>query len=93
MESLRPLRWYAQLHIFRYPFYYIDYAIAETGAMQLALLDQQDHDGCLETYMELCRLGGTRSVTQLFEGAGLRSPFDAKVVEDLMAHAAGVLGL
>ena len=91
--SLRPLRWYAQLHIFRYPFYYIDYAIAETGAMQLALLDQADHEACLETYMELCRLGGTQSITQLFAGAGLRSPFDASVVEDLMVHAAGVLGL
>ncbi|MFT5830174.1 MAG: M3 family oligoendopeptidase [Bacteroidia bacterium] len=92
-ESMRPLRWYAQLHIYRYPFYYIDYAIAETGAMQLALMDQADHEACLETYMELCRLGGTQSVTQLFAGAGLRSPFDAAVVEDLMAHAAGVLGL
>ena len=92
-QSMRPLRWYAQLHIFRYPFYYIDYAIAETGAMQLALMDQADHQACLETYMELCRLGGTQSVTQLFAGAGLRSPFDPSVVEDLMTHAAGVLGL
>jgi len=83
----RGTRWYAQLHIFRYPFYYIDYAIAETGAMQLALLDAEDHEKCLETYLELCKLGGTKSVTQLFSGAGLRSPFDSTVMRDLMQHA------
>ncbi|MBC8451319.1 MAG: M3 family oligoendopeptidase [Planctomycetes bacterium] len=85
---LRATRWYAQLHIYRYPFYYIDYALAETGAMQLALLDAKDHEACLETYLELCRLGGTQSVTKLFAGAGLRSPFDPNVMRDLMAHAA-----
>ncbi|MEZ6183880.1 MAG: M3 family oligoendopeptidase [Planctomycetota bacterium] len=92
-ERYRASRWYAQLHIFRYPFYYIDYAIAETGAMQLGMLDTQDHEGCLATYLELCRLGGTGSVLQLFQGAGLRSPFDPDGMRDLMAHAADVLGL
>ncbi len=92
-ERYRASRWYAQLHIFRYPFYYIDYAIAETGAMQLGLLDTQDHEGCLETYLELCRLGGTGSVLELFAGAGLRSPFDRGLMADLMAHSASVLGL
>jgi M3 family oligoendopeptidase len=90
-EKYRASRWYAQLHIFRYPFYYIDYAIAETGAMQLALLDAEDHEKCLDTYLELCRLGGTKSVTKLFSGAGLRSPFDPEVMRDLMAHAAAQL--
>ncbi len=90
-ERYRSSRWYAQLHIFRYPFYYIDYAIAETGAMQLGLLDTQDHEACLRTYLELCRLGGTGSVLELFAGAGLRSPFEPALIADLMAYAAGVL--
>ncbi|MCP5020398.1 MAG: M3 family oligoendopeptidase [bacterium] len=90
-EAYRSTRWYAQLHIFRYPFYYIDYAIAKTGAMQLALMDAKDHEACLETYLELCRLGGTKHVLDLFSGAGLRSPFDAEVMKDLMAHAADQL--
>jgi M3 family oligoendopeptidase len=92
-EAFEPMRWYAQLHLFRYPFYYIDYAIAETGAMQLGLMDLRDHESCLETYLELCRLGGTKSVLSIFDGAGLRSPFDHEVIRDLMAHAAGVLEL
>ncbi|MFT4647017.1 MAG: M3 family oligoendopeptidase [Glaciecola sp.] len=90
-DAYSSTRWYAQLHIFRHPFYYIDYAIAETGAMQLALMDAKDHDSCLETYMELCRLGGTKNVLDLFSNAGLRSPFDPEVMRDLMAHAADQL--
>jgi len=86
-EATRALRWYAQLHVFRYPFYYIDYAIAETGAMQLGMLDAQDHEQCLATYLELCRLGGTGSVLELYAGAGLRSPFEPDLIRDLMAHA------
>ena len=92
-ERYAASRWYAQLHIYRYPFYYIDYALAETGAMQLGMLDAQDHEGCLERYLELCRLGGTQSVLRLLEGAGLRSPFDPALMQDLMAHAAGILAL
>ncbi len=90
-SAYRSARWYAQLHIFRYPFYYIDYAIAETGAMQLALMDAKDHDACLETYLELCRLGGTKHVLDLFQNAGLRSPFDPESMKDLMEHAVSQL--
>ena len=92
-ERFRAARWYAQLHLFRYPFYYIDYAIAETGAMQLGLLDAQDHEACLETYLRLCKLGGTGSVLELFAAAGLRSPFEDALMRDLSQHAAGVLDL
>jgi len=91
-EKYAPLRWYVQLHIFRYPFYYIDYAIAETCAMQLGMLDARDHEGTMETYLELCRLGGTGSLTELVAGAGLRSPFEPELMRDLMAHAAEQVG-
>lgn len=92
-EDLQKSRWYAQLHIFRYPFYYIDYAIAETGAMQLALLDAADHDKALETYLELCRIGGTKSVLGIFGSADMRSPFDRSLMKELMDHAGKQLGV
>ncbi|MEZ5988686.1 MAG: M3 family oligoendopeptidase [Planctomycetota bacterium] len=91
--DLEAARWYVQLHIFRYPFYYIDYAIAETGALQLALMDADDHERAMETYLELCHIGGTRSVLGIFEGAGMRSPFDPDLMRDLMGHARRQLGL
>ena len=93
LEEYEHARWYAQLHIFRYPFYYIDYAIAETGAMQLAMIDAKDHDKAMESYLELCRLGGTDSVLGIFKASGMRSPFEADLMRDLMAHAAEQLGL
>lgn len=88
IEPYRSARWYAQLHIFRLPFYYIDYAIAETGAMQLAALDAKDPEAALERYMELCRIGGTRSLLDIFKSAGLKSPFDEGVMAALAQHAA-----
>lgn len=93
VERYKHARWYAQGHIFASPFYYIDYAIAETGAMQLALIDADDHERALEIYLNLCRIGGTMSVLDIFKTAGLRSPFDPEVMRDLMAHAAKELGI
>ncbi len=81
------LRWYAQGHVFWMPFYYIDYAIAETGAMQLGMIDETDSAKALETYLELCRIGGQKSVLDIFETTGLRSPFDPTVMKELMEHA------
>lgn len=87
IEEYRATRWYQQHHIFRAPFYYIDYALAEIAAMQLALIDARDHDKAVETYMELCRIGGTKSVLDIIASAGLRSPFDPELMKDLMEHA------
>lgn len=90
-EQYKAARWYAQGHIFGSPFYYIDYAIAETGAMQLALMDAKDHDKTIEAYLKLCRIGGTMSVLDIFKSVGMRSPFDESLMKDLTAHAAKVL--
>ena len=93
VEELLPMRWYAQGHIFRMPFYYIDYAIAETGAMQLSLLDLKDPKRAIEVYLKLCQLGGSLSVLKIFESAGLESPFEASTMEKLMNHAGSQLGM
>ena len=93
VEHLKKMRWYAQSHIFHAPFYYIDYAIAETGAMQLSLMDSKDHGKAVETYMRLCQIGGTKSVLDIFSSVGMRSPFDPMLMKDLMAHAAKELGI
>lgn len=81
-------QWYQLPHIFRSPFYYIDYAIAETAAMQLAMIAEQDHDRAMATYLHLCRVGGTMGVLDIISSAGLRSPFDPELMKDLMEHAA-----
>ena len=93
VEQYKYARWYAQGHIFQTPFYYIDYAIAQTGAMQLGMMDMEDHDKALDTYIKLCVIGGTTSVLNIFRKAGLRSPFDPATMRDLMDYASKVLGV
>jgi len=87
------LRWTRQSHIFSSPFYYIDYALAEVGALQLWSLARHDHARAMESYLELCRLGGTRSLVDLFTAAGLRSPFEPDVLAPLVAELAEALEL
>jgi M3 family oligoendopeptidase len=86
-EQYKHARWYGQGHIFGMPFYYIDYAIAETGAMQLGRSDVNFHEKVIESYIELCRIGGTMSVLNIFKAVGLRSPFDEENMKNLMEHA------
>lgn len=76
-------RWYAQAHIFSIPFYYIDYAIAETGALQLALLNEKDSAKTLQLYIDMARKGGLKGIVEVCEEAGLRSPFDKTLIKDL----------
>jgi M3 family oligoendopeptidase len=93
IEEYKETVWYGQAHIFRSPFYYIDYAIADAAALQLALIDAEDHERAMDIYINLCRIGGTMGVLDIFAAAGLRSPFDPDLMRDLMAHAAAELGL
>lgn len=80
-------RWYFQQHIFSSPLYYIDYALAETCAIQLAKIDEQDHQKAMAIYLKLCKMGGTKSFVETVEAGGLRSPFEA----GLLAELAGFL--
>ncbi|MDP4200438.1 MAG: M3 family oligoendopeptidase [Bacteroidota bacterium] len=93
IEAMKYARWYAQAHIFQTPFYYIDYAIAQTGAMQLGMMNAENHDKALDTYIKICVKGGTKSVLTTFKEAGLRSPFDPNTMRDLMAFAAKTLDM
>lgn len=86
-------RWMRQLHLFHHPFYYIDYALAECGALQLWQMAEQDHARAMETYMGLCRLGGTKPLVAFFESAGLWSPFTPGVLGPLMEKVAAELGI
>src|SRR5690606_29778146 len=51
--------WFRQGHIFQNPFYYIDYALAQTIAFQFWVLSQNDFDKAWEKYLALCKLGGS----------------------------------
>ncbi|WP_172493760.1 M3 family oligoendopeptidase [Gluconobacter oxydans] len=86
-------RWQAQLHIYRLPFYYIDYALAQCCALQLWLGSRLDREGTLETYRRLCAEGGSKPFAQLVSEAGLTSPFEADVLAEVVHEAEQVLAL
>lgn len=93
LEGHKAVRWKRQAHIFADPFYYIDYAIAESAALQLWRMAEADREAAMTTYLELCRLGGSKSLLDLFASAGLVSPFDPEVFGPTVAAIAAELEL
>jgi len=68
-------RWQAQLHIYGYPFYYIDYCLAQIMALSFWAENQTNHESAWEKYRRLIGFAGTKTFVGLIEDAGLPSPF------------------
>ncbi|HEX9164442.1 MAG TPA: M3 family oligoendopeptidase [Gemmatimonadales bacterium] len=85
LEAERVARWYRQLHIFLYPFYYIEYGIAQLGALQVWRNSGRDPAGAVAAYRRFLALGATRSLPELFAAAGAELVFDAARMAELVA--------
>jgi oligoendopeptidase F len=83
-EEARDHSWHRQLHIFLYPFYYIEYGIAELGALQIWQRSLTDRKGAVADYKRALALGGSRPLPELFTAAGIRFDFGAEVIASLM---------
>ena len=79
--------WQMQRHIYFAPFYYIDYTLAQCCALQFWARSQDDYAGALEDYTALCKRGGQLPFQQLVKSAGLRSPFEAGVLQSVAQRA------
>lgn len=79
--------WQFQRHIYLSPFYYIDYTLAQTCALQLWTKSRTDYRETLAAYNALCRRGGEAPFQQLARGAGLISPFDSGCLRDVVSIA------
>jgi M3 family oligoendopeptidase len=80
-------RWQAQLHIFGSPFYYIDYALALTCALQLWVQSADNRSAALDTYVKLCHRGGDAPFNEIVKSAGLMSPFEEGCLDRIVAYA------
>ena len=78
IEASRRYRWQRQLHLFEVPFYYIEYAIALTGALGIWAQYRQDPRSALVAYKSALSLGASRSLPELFEAAGLEWGFGSR---------------
>jgi oligoendopeptidase F len=83
-EHVRRTRWLWQLHLFHVPFYYVEYGIAQLGALQLWLKSRTDPHRAIANYRAALRLGGTRSLPELFSAAGIVFDFSEKTLRPLM---------
>ncbi len=83
--------WQRQSHIYGAPFYYIDYCLAQTVALELWALLQKDKKAAWEKYMAYTRQGGSRTFTELLENAGLDTPFDEKCLREVCETASAWL--
>lgn len=83
-EENRANLWHRQLHIFLCPFYYIEYGIAQLGALQVWANSRRDSAKALTDYKASLALGGSRPLPDLFAAAGCRFQFDADIFEPLV---------
>jgi oligoendopeptidase F len=83
-EAARAHLWHKQLHIFLHPFYYIEYGIAQLGALQVWANSKRDKAKALGDYKRSLALGGSRPLPELFQAAGCRFQFDAATIRPLI---------
>ncbi|VAX24228.1 Oligoendopeptidase F [hydrothermal vent metagenome] len=92
-EGALEYAWHRQLHIFEYPFYYVEYAIAQLGALQIYRNSLENPEKSIEEYLSALALGGARSPKGLFESAGARFDFSSNLLGELMNLAKVALKL
>jgi oligoendopeptidase F len=83
-EDAREHSWHRQLHIFLYPFYYIEYGIAQLGALQVWLNARRDRAAAVSAYRRALALGGSRSLPELFSSADIRFDFSEATLTPLV---------
>lgn len=83
--------WMRQLHIYRSPFYYIDYCLAQVCAFQFWQKSQTDFKGAWANYLTLCKAGGSKTFLDLVKLAGLNSPFDVNTIQGVMKEVSAWL--
>jgi oligoendopeptidase F len=84
LEPYRANAWQRQLHLFEVPFYYIEYGIAQLGAIGMWMQFKQDKKDALEKYCAALSLGGTKTLPELYQTAGLTFDFSPEKIKVLM---------
>ena len=91
LEEFRKYSWQRQLHLYEVPFYYIEYGIAQLGAIGLWKQFKEDKQKAINNYINALQLGGTKTLPQLYEAAGLKFSFSPDYISELMLFVHGEL--
>lgn len=84
LDEYRLYSWHRQLHLFEVPFYYIEYGIAQLGAIGLWKQYNQNPEKAVHNYVSALSLGGTKTLPELFKSAGLPFDFSPSAIKELM---------
>jgi oligoendopeptidase F len=84
LETYQQNIWQKQLHLFEVPFYYIEYGIAQLGAIGLWMQFKKSKESALDHYIQSLSLGGTKTLPELYEAAGLKFDFSGAYIKELM---------
>ena len=84
LEQFQKNIWQKQLHLFEVPFYYIEYGIAQLGAIGLWMQFKKNKEQALDHYVHALSLGGTKTLPELYEAAGLKFDFSGAYIKELM---------
>jgi oligoendopeptidase F len=84
LEAADRYSWQRKLHFYQVPFYYIEYAIAQLGALQVWLNSRRDYQAAVADYQAALTLGGARPLPELFETAGCKFDFTERTVAPLV---------
>lgn len=89
LEEYRKYSWQRQLHLYEVPFYYIEYGIAQLGAIGLWMQFKKNKEQAVNNYINALQLGGTKTLPQLYEAAGLKFDFSPDHISELMLFVQG----
>ncbi|HNP18499.1 MAG TPA: M3 family oligoendopeptidase [Fulvivirga sp.] len=84
LEENRNYLWQKQLHLYEVPFYYIEYGMAQLGAVAVWKNYKEDPTKGLEGYMNALKLGYTRSIPEVYEAANIKFDFSREYIKELM---------
>jgi len=84
LEEYRRYGWQRQLHLYEVPFYYIEYGIAQLGAIGMWKQYKENPEVAINNYINALQLGGTRTLPELFKTAGLQFNFSPDYISQLM---------
>lgn len=90
-EEVRRTGWQRKLHIFIHPFYYVEYGLAQLGAVQVWANSLKDPSGALAAYKKALAQGGTRPLPELYAAAGASLAFDAGTLGRAVGLIEGML--
>jgi oligoendopeptidase F len=84
LENYRADSWQRQLHLFEVPFYYIEYGIAQLGAIGMWMQFRKHRETAFENYCHALALGGTKTLPELYQAAGITFDFSPEKIKTLM---------